>query len=374
MKNRVMLTVLFLAVLLAVAALFDRPAPAAPLQPRSTPQPRGSVTQPAAAATDAANVTSAPQPPAPPPDTATPPPDVPAAASPAPTAVTAAQQTYTVQAGDTLLGIARAYGVSLAALQLANDMPGETTVYVGQLLVIPEPIPGESLFWVAYRLVPGDTLYGVAKRFGVSSVDLARVNNLGDEAILLAGQVLIIPTNSLVDVAEPPATVAPPAATAIAAGTTSARSPTGTPDAAPTLVPIPPSGGNDAWIQELFALINQARAENGLPPLTYNVLLAVSAQGQANDCSQRGWCSHTGSDGSTWYVRIARAGYAASGASECWAWSFTPQSTFTAWFDEPPGADPHRQTILSTRYQEVGIGIAPAPSNGWFFIADFGRP
>ncbi len=47
--------------------------------------------------------------------------------------------TVTVQSGDTLLGLALAHGVPMAAIQLQNDLGNSTIVQLGQSLVIPPP-------------------------------------------------------------------------------------------------------------------------------------------------------------------------------------------------------------------------------------------
>ncbi len=78
-----------------------------------------------------------------------------------------------------------------------------------------------------------------------------------------------------------------------------------------------------------------------------------------------------GSDGAALRSRLARAGYAARAASENWANTWNAQGTFAMWFNEPPGADPHRRNILDPAYKEIGIGIA-AGGWGYYFVADFG--
>ncbi len=121
-------------------------------------------------------------------------------------------------------------------------------------------------------------------------------------------------------------------------------------------------------------LINVVRAESGLPPLVDNETLAQAAQGQANDCSQRGWCSHTGSDGSDIKTRVRAVGYAGRGWAECWAQRKSPQGAVDVWMDEIPPNDPHRRTLLSTWLTEIGMGVAEAEWGYYYFIADFGRP
>jgi uncharacterized protein YkwD len=120
-------------------------------------------------------------------------------------------------------------------------------------------------------------------------------------------------------------------------------------------------------------LINQVRSQHGLPPLVYNETLARAAQGQADDCAQRGWCSHTGSDGSDIKTRIQRAGYDPASWAECWAQRQTPQGAVDIWMDEVPPDDPHRRTLLTTWLSEIGVGVAQTDW-GYYFIADFGRP
>jgi LysM repeat protein len=105
-------------------------------------------------------------------------------------AVSAARQ-HTVRAGQTLSGIARQYGVSVAALQQANGLSG-TDIRAGQTL----SIPGPGLRKVALRthtVAAGDTLSGIARRYGVSTADLARANGLTDKHRIRPGQTLTIP-------------------------------------------------------------------------------------------------------------------------------------------------------------------------------------
>lgn len=53
------------------------------------------------------------------------------------TAGTEGQETYTVQAGDTLAEIAAAFGVTLDALVEANNIENVDVIEVGQVLIIP---------------------------------------------------------------------------------------------------------------------------------------------------------------------------------------------------------------------------------------------
>lgn len=264
---------------------------------------------------------------------------------------------HQVQAGDTLLDLARQYGVPMAAIQLQNGMGDSTTLYAGDMLLIPPPIgwEGASLYWIVYVVKAGDTLNGIGQRYGLSIEALQAANRLSDPGRLQVGQELVLPLDR-------PAVVQPP--------------PTERPASSPaptTAAANPPPAEIAAWPGEVVRLINEVRAAHGLEPLVYNEALAQAAQAQANDCAGRGWCSHTGSDGSTAKTRIQRAGYAGAGWAECWAQSLNPQHAVDMWMDEVPPNDPHRRTLLSTWLREVGVGVAET-GWGYYFIADFGRP
>ncbi len=64
--------------------------------------------------------------------------------------------TYTVQIGDTLSGIAVRFGTSVYALQIANNIPNPNVIYAGQRLVI----PGGSSYSSGYGTAPYSNQYG----------------------------------------------------------------------------------------------------------------------------------------------------------------------------------------------------------------------
>ncbi len=294
-------------------------------------------------------------------------------------------RTYTVQPGDTLLGIAMDHDVPMAALQLANDLGTSTAVQVDQGLTLPvaSPWSGASPFWVLYEVVSGDTLIGIADTYGVDLAALQSVNDLNPETPIQVDQLLVLPVDGpavarAVSTPTPAPTVTPVPPTPLPTPTTAPLEATPTPTIAPTSPPPvavePPPADVSAWTQEVFRLINETRAAHGLSPFTYNPLLENAAQAHANDCAQRGWGSHTGSDGADIKTRIRRAGYEGAGWAECWTQRKTPADALHMWMDEIPPNDPHRRTILSTWLTEIGIGVARDDDWGYFFIANFGRP
>ncbi|WP_158509680.1 peptidoglycan-binding domain-containing protein [Limnochorda pilosa] len=91
---------------------------------------------------------------------------------------------YRVQPGDTLYDLSLRFGVSMTRLVDVNLL-GHTTLRPGQELVIPD-------HWI-YPVRRGDTLSGIANRFGVSVDSLLRTNRLDDDGPLSLGERLWIP-------------------------------------------------------------------------------------------------------------------------------------------------------------------------------------
>jgi uncharacterized protein YkwD len=258
------------------------------------------------------------------------------------------------------------YGVPMAAIQLHNGMGDSTVLHVGQVLSIPSPAgwEGASPFWIVHVVQAGETLAGIAQAYGLTVGTLQAVNDLPDAGRIQVGQELVLPLDAPAVAQAPTPTPTPPHSHTPTPSTTSLT---------PTAAPAAPPADIAAWPRETARLINEVRAQHGLPPLAYDETLARAAQAQADDCAGRGWCSHTGSDGSDVKTRILRAGYAPTGWAECWAQQQTPQGTVDVWMDEVPPDDAHRRTLLSTWLSEIGVGVAQTDW-GYYFIADFGRP
>jgi LysM repeat protein len=129
----------------------------------------------------------------------------------------AGDATHVVQAGETLGLIAGIYGTTVDALVQANGLADPNYLFVGQELVIPggagatantasSASPGTSAPAPAvlssgpasgggttYVVQSGDTLYGIAGRFGTSVDAIASANGLSDPNYIYVGQELTIP-------------------------------------------------------------------------------------------------------------------------------------------------------------------------------------
>lgn len=268
------------------------------------------------------------------------------------------------------MSLARRYGVPMAAIQLRNDLGESTVLRMGESLAIPPQFEwvDASPFWVLHVVKAGETLVGISRMYGLEVDKLQVVNGLTDANQIQVNQKLVLPLKAPAVVSMPTATPVPLPPPTLAPSPTSAAASASTPP--PTAAS---SAGVAAWPRETVRIINEVRAQHGLGPLIYNETLAYAAQAHANDCVQRGWCSHTGSDGADIKARILRAGYEPTGWAECWAWERAPQAAVDRWMDETPPNDPHRRTLLTTWLTEIGVGAAHADW-GYYFIADFGRP
>ncbi len=148
--------------------------------------------------------------------------NVPDGSAPAPVASRGCASSYVVQPGDTLSGIAWQYGITINTLMQANSLYSDY-IYQGQRLCMPTggvagsypapagpevgpevgpqagpgpgpergPAPVASVTY--YKVRAGDTLSGIAWRFGVSQTSIIRTNNLSDPYLLYVGQRLTIP-------------------------------------------------------------------------------------------------------------------------------------------------------------------------------------
>lgn len=99
--------------------------------------------------------------------------------------------TYTVEPGDTLYDLAEKFGVSGDTIVWANTRLEEhpDLIAVGQALIIP-PVSG-----VLHTVAKGDTLEGIAKKYkvDVSAIVSSEFNNLSEPYQLVVGQRIMVP-------------------------------------------------------------------------------------------------------------------------------------------------------------------------------------
>jgi membrane-bound lytic murein transglycosylase D len=96
---------------------------------------------------------------------------------------------HVVQPGDTLWDIARAHKVNHRSLAKWNGLSTRDTLHPGQTLHVGAVAPGSGAEPYSYRVESGDSLYRIARRFGVTVENIRRWNSLTGHH-LRPGQVL----------------------------------------------------------------------------------------------------------------------------------------------------------------------------------------
>ncbi len=102
---------------------------------------------------------------------------------------------YTVKRGDTLYSIANANNITVDELKRANNL-NSNTLMIGQRLVIPTRDEVIEENYELYTVQRGDTLYSIARNFGVTVNDIMTLNRLTSTELTI-GQQLLIPTGGI---------------------------------------------------------------------------------------------------------------------------------------------------------------------------------
>ncbi len=143
---------------------------------------------------------------------------------------------YTVRSGDTLSGIADKFGVSTMSVWWANDIKHKDDLKLGQELRIP-PVSG-----LIVEVRATDTMDSLAARYEVEPADIIELNGLEDPN-LVVGQVLIVPGARGKPIATPKPTPRPVAN----GGGSSGGGSSGGSSGGSTRPPKTYGGGNFAW-------------------------------------------------------------------------------------------------------------------------------
>src|SRR5688572_13744193 len=108
--------------------------------------------------------------------------------------------TYTVRWGDTLGGIARQLGVSVQDLVTANGLRDANRIREGQVLAVPARVAAQPIAAVTpasspgvVRVAAGETLGGIARRHGTTVAAIASLNGIRNVNQIREGAILRVP-------------------------------------------------------------------------------------------------------------------------------------------------------------------------------------
>lgn len=113
----------------------------------------------------------------------------------------------------------------------------------------------------------------------------------------------------------------------------------------------------NAYVNQVFAIVNQRRAEAGVPALTLNSTLCANAAVRAQELVSN--MSHTRPDGSDCFSAITIS-YSCAGENLCAGYG-TPENAMNAWMN----SEGHRNNILNPSFTNIGIGLYYNPDTDY---------
>jgi murein DD-endopeptidase MepM/ murein hydrolase activator NlpD len=135
---------------------------------------------------------------------------------------------HVLEKGETLYSIAHTYGISPIALAAANSINDPEHLRVGTKLLIPgatkESAPAASSTPSSprtYKVAKDDTLYSIARNYGVSVEALRAANKLKSSSIIRSGDILELPSGATAPTGAAPVATSPSSTP----GTTTANPP-----------------------------------------------------------------------------------------------------------------------------------------------------
>jgi len=295
---------------------------------------------------------------------------------------------YIIQEGDSLDAIAQRFNLGEDGILLILDENpnivnlNNGVIFVGETIRIPPPGRTRSTSTpipnlprgtkIEYRVLPGDTLAGIAVRFNSLEQNIIDENNIENANALQVGQVLQIPVNLVTATATLPASSTPVTPT-VAGQPTSTRAAGGT---AGTPAAACDFEENASFVTQLQTLINDERTSNDLSALSVNAQLAAAAKAHAIDMLCNNYLAHEGSDGSTPESRVEAQGFTAALVVEAFYASPVnvgdPQSAIDWWLSDSASL----ANILNTNTTMFGVASVSSEESmlGGYFVVVSAKP
>jgi uncharacterized YkwD family protein/spore coat assembly protein SafA len=222
--------------------------------------------------------------------------------------------TYIVMPGDTMWNIAAKNGIGLNELMAANpQITNSTFIFPGQRINIP------STSISTYTVMPGDTMWSIATKYGLGVNQLMTANpQITNSTLIFPGQKINIP-----------------------------------------------SGTNDIRLleEEVIRLVNVERSRVGLPALVENNEVSRVARIKSNDFVKNNYFSHNSPTYGSPFDMLRSFGVNFTAAAENIAsGQRTASEVMNFWMN----SSGHRANILNPTYNQIGVGVA-RDNNGKVF-------
>ncbi len=148
------------------------------------------------------------------------------------------------------------------------------------------------------------------------------------------------------------------------------------PEPEPKPAPSTPGGGSGSSAvgaagkeQQMVNLINQARADAGLPPLQVSSQLTSAARAKSRDMIENSYFSHTSPTYGSFTDLLNHFGVSFGSAAENLALNST--GSVTGAHDMLMASPGHRTNILGSRYSLVGVGIQVSSDGSHYYTQLF---
>jgi len=232
---------------------------------------------------------------------------------------------YTVMPGDTMWGIANKFEIKISDLMAANpQITNSNLIFSGQII----NIPGNNAS--TYTVIPGDTMWRIATKYGITVNELMAANpQITNSNLIFSGQIINIPA-----VADVPS----------------------------------PADNIKALETEVIRLVNVERARTGQSALVENNKINNVARIKSKDFINNNYFAHNSPIYGTPFDMIRSFGITFTAAAENIARGHrTAAEVMNSWMS----SSSHRANILNSTYNQIGVGVAKDDSGNLFWTQIF---